>query len=351
MSPNPVRLRDVAQAAGTSTKTASRVINGFDGVAPETRRRVQEAVEALGYQVDLMARSLRKGVDDTLGIVVPTIGDPFFAQAIEEVEQMVLPLGINLLVASNSRDPLLERKVVDGLLARRVAGLIVAPYSADYGFLTTVSTPVVFLDRHPEGIETGVVLVEDQETSRQVVNHLASFGHRRIALLVDDLSIKTSSLRQAGYYQAMSELGLEVDPDLVVTGCVEAVHAEQRTHEMLDLADPPTAIFSSRSAISLGVVRALHMRSRTDIAFVSFGDFGTADVLMPAITVVDHDPRKLAHAAVDRLRARMDGLPDDHADVIVPLHLIPRGSGEIPFSSAHRKAVTGIAQSQEAVSA
>jgi LacI family transcriptional regulator len=101
---SPVRLRDVAQAAGTSTKTASRVINGFDGVAPETRRRVQEAVESLGYQVDLMARSLRRGVDDTVGIVVPTIGDPFFAKAIEEVEQMVLPLGINLLVASNSRD-------------------------------------------------------------------------------------------------------------------------------------------------------------------------------------------------------------------------------------------------------
>jgi LacI family transcriptional regulator len=161
MTSTPVRLRDVAQAAGTSTKTASRVINGFDGVAPDTRRRVQEAVDALGYKVDLMARSLRRGVDDTVGIVVPTIGDPFFAKAIEEVEQMVLPLGINLLVASNSRDPHRERKVVDGLLARRVAGLIVTPYSADYSFLKTVSTPVVFMDRGPEGVDTGVVLVDD----------------------------------------------------------------------------------------------------------------------------------------------------------------------------------------------
>jgi LacI family transcriptional regulator len=291
-------------------------------------------VEALGYQVDLMARSLRKGVDDTLGIVVPTIGDPFFAQAIEEVEQMVLPQGINLLVASNSRDPKLERKVVDGLLARRVAGLIITPFSADYSFLATVSTPVVFLDRHPEGIETGVVLVDDQESSRQVVNHLASFGHRRIALLVDDLSIKTSHLRQQGYLQAMSELGLDVDPDLVVTGCVEATQAEQRTHEMLDLENPPTAIFSSRSAISLGVVRALHMRGRTNVAFVSFGDFVTADVLVPAVTVIDHDPRLLAHGAVDRLRSRMAGIPDDRRDVILPLHLIQRGSGEIPVSAA-----------------
>jgi LacI family transcriptional regulator len=211
-----------------------------------------------------------------------------------------------------------------------VAGLIVTPFSADYGFLTSVATPVVFLDRHPEGIQTGVVLVDDQESSRLVVHHLASFGHRRIALLVDDLGVKTSRLREQGYAQAMNELGIGIDPDLVIVGCIEALQAEQRTHELLDRVNPPTAIFSSRSAISLGVVRALHMRGRTDVAMVSFGDFGTADVLVPAITVIDHDPRLLAHAAVLRLRARMDGMPDDLKDVLVPLHLIPRGSGEIP---------------------
>jgi LacI family transcriptional regulator len=339
---SPVRLRDVAQAAGTSTKTASRVINGFDGVAPETRRRVQEAVESLGYQVDLMARSLRRGVDDTVGIVVPTIGDPFFAKAIEEVEQMVLPLGINLLVASNSRDPHRERKVVDGLLARRVAGLIITPFSADYSFLRAVSTPVVFMDRHPEGIATGVVLVDDLQSSANVVRHLASYGHRRIALLADDLSIKTSWLRQQGYLQAMAQLDLPVDPELVVVGCVDDVQAEQRTREMLDLDNPPTAIFSSRSEISLGVVRALHLRGRTDVALVSFGDFATADVLAPAVTVVDHDPRLLARQAMDRLRVRMDGADDDGADVLVPLHFIARGSGELrpvaPVSRPHAKA-------------
>jgi len=334
MTANPVRLKDVAQAAGTSTKTASRVINGFDGVAPETRRRVQEAVESLGYQVDLMARSLRRGVDDTVGIVVPTIGDPFFAKAIEEVEQLVLPLGINLLVASNSRDPHRERKVVEGLLARRVAGLIVVPYAADYAFLRTVNTPVVFMDRGPEGITTGVVLVDDLESSASVVRHVASFGHRRIGLLADDLSIKTSSLRQEGYLKAIRELGLDIDPDLIVTGCVDDQQAEVRTNEMLDLASPPTAIFSSRSEISLGVVRALHLRGRTDVALVSFGDFATADVLEPAVTVIDHDPRLLAHVAMERLRARMDGVDDDGVDVFVPLQFIKRGSGELPPSAA-----------------
>ena len=102
MNRKVVRLRDVALAAGTSTKTASRVVNGDARVSADTRRRVEEAVETLGYQVDVTARSLRRGVDDTIGIVVPTIGDPFFAKAIEEIEKRSLEMGIKLLVASNS---------------------------------------------------------------------------------------------------------------------------------------------------------------------------------------------------------------------------------------------------------
>jgi len=329
MSPGPVRLRDVALAAGTSTKTASRVINGDARVATDTRQRVQEAVDQLGYQVDLMARSLRKGVDDTVGIVVPTIGDPFFAKAIEEIEQMALPRGINLLVASNSRDPKSERKVVNGLLARRVSGLIITPFSTDYSFLERVATPVVFLDRHPEGMNVGAVIVDDEGGAHRLVRHLAAFGHRRIALLTDDLAIETSRLRREGYVRAMLELDLPIEPELQATWCIDAAQAEACTNDMLDLDRPPTAIFSARSETSLGVVRALHLRQRTDIAFASFGDFVTADVLSPAITVIDHDPRALARRAMELLSERLDGASASPDDIIVPVELIARGSGEL----------------------
>lgn len=158
-----VRLRDVADAAGTSTKTASRVVNGDARVSPDTRRRVEQAVESLGYQVDVTARSLRRGVDDTIGIVVPTIGDPFFAKAIEGIEKRSLDLGVKLLVASNSHSAEAEREIVEGLLGRRVAGLIITPEFADYSFLQRIPTPAVFIDRHPRGLDSGVVRVDDQE--------------------------------------------------------------------------------------------------------------------------------------------------------------------------------------------
>jgi LacI family transcriptional regulator len=329
MTAKNVRLRDVAEAAGTSTKTASRVINGDPRVSDATRRRVEEAVTTLGYQVDLMARSLRRGVDDTIGIVVPTIGDPFFAGMLDEIERIAMSRDFKVLVANNSRSPEVERRVIEGLLARRVAGLIVTPNNADYAFLASVRTPVVFLDRHPVGLQAGCVRVDDLGEAKRVVHHLAANGHRRIAFVADDLQIRTSELRYAGYREAMAELGLPLDPDLAAIGFIYAEQAERATTEMLARANPPTAIFSSRSETSLGVARALHQGGRTDVAFVSFGDFIMADCLTPAVTVLDHDPRVLARRAVERLITRLDGGIDHGGDDVEPLTLIARGSGEI----------------------
>ena len=188
---------------------------------------------------------------------------------------------------------------------------------------------MVFLDRHPEGLSVGAVIVDDEGGAHRLVRHLAAFGHRRIALLTDDLTIETSRLRREGYVRAMLELDLPIEPELQVTWCIDAAQAEACTNDMLDLDRPPTAILSARSETSLGVVRALHLRHRTDIAFASFGDFATADVLSPAITVIDHDPRTLARRAMELLSERLDGAPASPDDIIVPVELIARGSGEL----------------------
>jgi LacI family transcriptional regulator len=331
-----VRLRDVALVAGTSTKTASRVVNGDERVSPDTRRRVEHAVESLGYQVDVTARSLRRGVDDTIGIVVPTLGDPFFAKAIEEIEKRSLDLGVKLLVASNSHSAETEREIVEGLIGRRVAGLIVTPEFADYSFLKRIPTPVVFIDRHPRGLDSGAVRVDDQGAARTAVLHLAEHGHRRIAIVTDDLTIRTSNLRYRGYHDALRERGLPIEDRLEASGCHDAHDAFEATATLINGPHAPTAIFSSRSETSLGVVRQLHASGRTDIALISFGDFATADVLTPPVTSIDHDPAMLASAAMDRLTERMAGLPDDGSDTIVPLRLIERGSGEM--TPAHLEA-------------
>lgn len=324
-----VRLRDVAEAAGTSTKTASRVINGDTRVSAQTRARVEAAVEEMGYRVDVMARTLRRGTDDAIGVIVPTIGDPFFATALEEIERSAMERDIKLLVASNSAEPHTERAIVESMLARRVSGLIVVPFSADYGFLTTVRTPVVFMDRQPDALADGAVMVDDVAGASLIVDHLVRRGHRRIALLLDDLTVKTSQRRYDGYLRAHAESGLVVDQQIIFTGCHDAADGERHTRELLALDEPPTALLSGRSELSLGVVRALHLAGRTEIALVSFGDFANADLLSPGVTVLDHNARAIARAAVVRLFARIDGLDRSTDDIFVPLHLIERGSGEL----------------------
>ena len=329
MSARKPRLSDVAAAAGTSTKTASRVINGDPRVADDTRARVESAIAALGYRVDVAARSLRRGIDDTIAVIVPTIGDPFMAAIIEEIERIAIQRGVRLLVASNARDAEIEREVVESLLARRVAGLIIVPNLADYSFLATIATPVVFLDRHPDGLPAPAVLVDDAAAAHLATAHLIRHGHQRVAVLVDDLRIQTSRLRLAGYRQALAAAHLPFDPDLVAADCVTAVEAEASTDRLLALDPAPTAVFSSRSEITLGVVRSLSRAGRGDIALVSFGDFRNADLLDPPVSAIDHDPRDLASAATERLFRVMDGEPAIEADTIINLRLIPRGSGEL----------------------
>lgn len=327
---NSVRLRDVALAADTSTRTASRVINGDKSVCPETRLRVEEQVKNLGYTVDVLARTLRTGVDDMIAVVVPSIGDPFFATMIEEFESVALSQGYSLLIASNSREMNQERRAIDGLLARRVAGILIAPFNADYGFLSSISTPVVFIDRHPLGLETGAVIVDDYLEAKKAVHYLYSFGHRLIALVVDDLSVETSRLRHNGYLAALEELSIPVNPHFLLKDCSRASTAYEQVQEILTSTEQPTAIFSARSEASLGVVKALHISHRTDIAMLSFGDFVNADILSPPISVLDHDSRELARRAVNRLMVAMNSDEPQPSDDIVPLRIIARGSGELP---------------------
>ncbi len=325
-----VRLADVAKAAGTSTKTASRVLNGDPRVAPGTREKVRAAIVDLGYQVDVVARSLRTGVDETIAVVVPTIGDPFFASMIEEIEREVYTQGVKLLVATNSRDAEEEQRVINGLLARRVAGIIVTPYTADYSFLDSVRTPVVFLDRRPHGRQAGAVRVDDEGWAHQGVVHLLDHGHRDIAIIADELSISTSQFRLDGYRRAHHERALETRSEWEILGCARSEDAYRATVALLNFDEQPTAIFSARSETTVGVVQALHELGRTDIALLSFGDFSTAELLAPAVTAIDHSPVGLARLALARLQRRMNGAGESGVDDIMEMGLIRRGSGEIP---------------------
>ncbi|SHN43624.1 LacI family DNA-binding transcriptional regulator [Cryptosporangium aurantiacum] len=325
-----VRLKDVAEAAATSTKTASRVINGDPRVAEETRARILAAVRDLGYRPDPTARSLRKGTDDTLGIVVDSIADPFFAAVTGTIERLAIARGLRVMIASTGRDPRIEATVVDDLLARRVAGLIVAPTASDHSYLAHAPCPVLFVDRRPDGLDGETVLVDDNDGARRAVAHLAARGHRRVGYVGGKMDVATTRNRLQGYRDEVAASGLQADESLVRIGRNTADEGRAATLELLALPEPPTAIFSSNTRCSLGVVAALHACERTDVALVCFGDFPLADVLAPGVTVIDHDPLAIGQLAAETMFERLAGAPATGRDLTLPLRLIPRGSGEQP---------------------
>lgn len=329
-------LKDVAALAGVSLKTASRVLNEGPNVATATRQVVQEAMQSLSYEPDPAARSLRAGHDRTVGVVVDSIGDIFFSQLAATLESALDTAGYRCLLASSNREAARERDIVRGLVRRRCAGVIVAPTSPDsISAADLAGTPVVFVDRvgHVEGATS--VISDDLGMARVATEHLLAHGHRRVALLSDSLDLPTTLGRQDGFRQALSEAGIEVDPELMRMECDDEASAMREVRTVLALPDPATAIFSCSSRLSLGVVPALHQFGRTDVALVSFGDFTMAGSVQPAVTVVDHSPERIARAVVEALLQHLPPHDPAHAPtgvIEVPARLIPRGTGEISVS-------------------
>ena len=323
------RLLDVANAAGVSLRTASRVLNDDPRVAPDTRQRVQEAMIDLRFRPDEMARSLRAGTDTAIGFVVESISDPFFAEVIDAVEQEMSRQGRSVLVTSTRRDHGRERDAIGRMMQRRISGLLLVPTGDDHSWLDTRRVPVVLVDRPAPGISADLVEIDDHRAAFDATAHLISHGHRSIAYIGDTPAIPTSAARLRGYRDALAHHRIEADERLVNCDGATSRAAARAVSAMVSGARPPTAILSATTRASLGVVPALHAAGRTDIALISFGDFPMADALRPAVTVVDHPGHEIGRAAAARLLDRLGkpALPVER--IQVPARIIERGSGEL----------------------
>jgi LacI family transcriptional regulator len=324
-------LHDVARRAGVSIKTVSRVVNGGDNVSAGVRERVDVAIEELHYVPNTLARSLKAGRGDTIGVVMDTIADPFFAALTSAVEERALSAGLGVVFGSTGFEAGRERAQVDRMGMQRVRAVILAPTEGPHDYLRRYESqfPIVMIDRRPtiDGYDT--VRVDDVGLARKAVAHLTVRGHRRIGFVGSDERFETTRDRLVGYRKAMAEVGMTPEEGWIQPGPTSQIAAEDATRHLLSLDDAPTAIFAANPRAAIGVLHALHTTHRTDIAFVSFGDFPLAETLDPAVTVIDQNPAAIGLTAVNRVLARLDGEVDDPADIWVDVELIERGSGEI----------------------
>lgn len=322
----------VAARAGVSLKTVSRVVNGEPDVAEPTVSRVQAAIEALGFRRNDAASHLRRGhTTASVGLVLMDVANPFYSALTRAVEEVARRHDFLVLAGSSDEDVARERHLAAALCARRVDGLLVVPAGTDQSYLAPevrAGTPVVFVDRPGTGLKADAVLVDNAGGVRAAVEHLAAHGHRRIAFLGDNPAIYTARERLRGYREAMAARGRSPDDRLVAMG----PHTPQSVGAALErLRSGPraaTAVVTGNNRITLLVLRALAGTRAWRPALVGFDDLELADLLRPALTVIEQDASALGHTAAELLFSRLAGDHRPIQRIVLPTRLVSRGSGE-----------------------
>jgi len=332
-------MRDVAARAGVSLKTVSRVVNQEPVVEPQTAAKVEKAIEELHYRRDSLAHNLRKGIRQmSIGLIIEDLANPFYAHLAQAVEDVADSNDYSLILTSSREDPERERTFVLNLLQRGVEGLLIVPASHDHRYLTADlarGVRVVFLDRTPGGIEADAVVSENRAGARRAVDHLISYGHRRIAFLGDPLELETSSDRYQGYQDALEAAGIPLDELFVNLHSHTVDAADAAMRDLLALSQPPTAVFAQNNRNCIGALRAMQSLG-VQLAVVGFDDFELATLLPVPVTVVANDPHEMGRQGAELLFHRLAGGSGALQRRVIPGRLIVRGSGEIEASEVER---------------
>jgi LacI family transcriptional regulator len=287
-------IRHVASRAGVSVATASNVVNGNRPVGDASRRRVLEAIAALGYRLDRSASALRGKSTRLVGMVVPDITNVFFASLVHGVEALAERDGYDLLIVSSSEDPAKERRRVEALVARRIDGLIVVPASDESMAALKGETgcsrlpPAVMIDRGAEAPGFDTVRADCHGGGYAAARHLIGLGHRDIASLTHSKRLENIELRIAGARRALTEAGLE-GRERVIYGGHDLESLRGAIELELHRADRPTAIFALTNVCALASIKAargLSLEIPGDVSIVGFDDFDWMFALGPYLTTV-----------------------------------------------------------------
>jgi len=328
-------MKEVAELAGTSLKTVSRVINGEAHVTPELTEKVKAAAAKLQFRPNLAAGFLRRsdGKTQMIGLLVENISNPFSATLHGAVEVVARLHDVVVFAGSLDENVEREHQLVDACIARRVDGLIIAPAADDHSYLVNeqkAGTPIVFLDRPPRNIEADTVLTDNVGGARLATEHLIKAGHTRIAYVGDMPSIYTSSERLLGYTEAVKAAGITLDKKFIIQGDYSSEIVLESIRAMLTSENAPTAIFASQNFMTVAVIRILRsLGLHNQIALVGFDEIAEADLLSPAITLVTQDVEAMGETAAELLFARLDGDLSPFKRIVLPTKLTARGSGEI----------------------
>jgi LacI family transcriptional regulator len=315
-----VTIGDVADRAGVSIATVSRVVNGRYGVATATHERVRAVIDDLGYESSLVARSLRSQRTNVIGILVADI-EPFSAELLKGAARALHGSEFELVVyAAGQHDTEgWERRYLSRLAGTLTDGtILVTPTVID----VATNQPVVAVDPHVGGSTLPTIDSQNFEGARAMTEHLISLGHRRIGFLAGRPDLESARRREAGYRAALDDAGIAFDPDLVLIGGFKEETAEAPARDLLRRRPRPTAIFAANDQTAIQTMRTaaeLGVRVPDDVSIAGFDNIPESALTRPPLTTVDQSIQALGHAAVRTLLTLIDD-PESN-DPLHPIHI------------------------------
>ena len=336
-APGAVTLDQVADAAGVSPSTVSRVLNRSAKVSEAKRRVVEETVARLNFQLNPLARGLALGRSMSIGVVTQAMDSPFYGEAMRGVEDALDGTGFMPLFISGHWSEPVEARCLQMLQARRVDGVVVLHGRLSDEELMRVAqrVPVVVTGRRLQGPQLLSFSVADFDGAAQATQHLLALGHRRIAHLSGPDNHPDAMERLAGYRHALEQAGVAFDAGLVVQGELHEQSGALVMQRLLDTARPFTAVFAANDQMAFGAQLALRrsgLRVPQDVSLVGFDDLPVSAFMMPPLTTVRQPARDIGRIAVQGMLALIEGRTPDLA--APALQLIVRESTQFPATAS-----------------
>lgn len=316
-------LKDVAAALGLSPSTVSRALAGHSHVGDATRTSVLRTAREMGYQPNAIARALRRRSTHTIGLIVPSIVNDFFAHNATAVQRAAEQSGYQVILCVTGDDPRRERQYLETLAAHNVAGVIMTPCADGAADALGVRIPIIELARQSNGRHYDAVLEADREGGEELTRYLIELGHERIAVIAGITDFTQGRDRLAGYRSAMESAGLSVPDDYVQArpaGMTSLDWARMSATELLALPNRPTAIVATGAQLTLGVFRALQEADFScpeDISVAAFEDPPWYSVWNPSITAYSTSTNGPGYLAWQLLRRRISGEVTEEGHVSV----------------------------------
>ena len=340
MEIRPITRKEVAERAGVSVAVVSYVVNdGPRPVSPETRRRVERAIDELGYYPNELARSLSRQQTAIIGLIIPSLLNPVYAEIADSLTRYCATEGYRVILGSSGRHHQTEVEFAKSLRAKRVDGVIMIPSESPEEILEPLQQahiPTVVLEH--ELPNTHCIAINDLQGGQLATQHLLSLGHRRIGIIRRKPTTALSRMRYVAFQDMLQAANIPLDPNLVIESEAGQASGYDSMQKLLALPQPPTAVFAHNDVLAMGAISAIYQAGLTvpnDMSIVGYDDTINAAYLNPPLTTIKLPIAEMGHAAGKKILDLIkNGSSFPPGTTTLPVELIIRASTAPPGAAS-----------------